>query len=266
MRLTMLGTGNALATGYYNTCFVLNEGDQYLLVDGGGGNGLFTQLNRAGIDWRHLRHIFVTHKHIDHLLGVLWMVRVICQYMSQDRYEGEAKIYAHQELTGIIENLARTLLQENETRALGKRLHLVPVADGEELDIIGRRVAFFDINSTKARQFGFSMHLDNDEKLTCCGDEPYNEREERYVAGSKWLMHEAYCLYAQADRFKPYEKHHATVKEACELAERLRVKNLILYHTEDKSLPRRKELYMEEGKRYYRGNLHVPDDLETFEL
>ena len=35
-------------------------------------------------------------------------------------------------------------------------------------------------------------------------------------------------LYSQRDVFDPYEKHHSTVKDACELAEKLNVKNLLL--------------------------------------
>ena len=38
MNITMLGTGNAMVTECYNTCFVLEDGDKHLLVDGGGGN------------------------------------------------------------------------------------------------------------------------------------------------------------------------------------------------------------------------------------
>ena len=40
---------------------------------------------------------------------------------------------------------------------------------------------------------------------------------EQYVRGSDWLLHEAFCLYAERDIWKPYEKHHSTVKDACEL-------------------------------------------------
>ena len=61
-----------------------------------------------------------------------------------------------------------------------------------------------------------------------------------------------------------YEKHHSTVKNACEFAEELHVKNLLLYHTEDRNLSHRKELYYEEGRKYFSGNLLIPDDLETF--
>ena len=77
-------------------------------------------------------------------------------------------------------------------------------------------------------------------------------------------MHEAFCLYSEADKFKPYEKHHSTVREACELAEELEASNLILYHTEDTRLGERKKLYSEEGRKYYCGNLYVPDDQEVF--
>ena len=106
----------------------------------------------------------ISHKHIDHIMGIIWMIRMICQHMRQGAYDGEAVIYGH------------------------------------------------------------------------------------------------------ADIFHPYEKHHSTVKDACELAEQLHVKNLLLYHTEDRNLAKRKELYTEEGKRYYYGNLYVPDDLEKISL
>ncbi|MCI6719372.1 MAG: MBL fold metallo-hydrolase, partial [Clostridiales bacterium] len=68
------------------------------------------------------------------------------------------------------------------------------------------------------------------------------------------------------DRFKPYEKNHSTVKEASELAETLGAKNLVLYHTEDKTIATRKADYTAESKAYYHGNIYVPDDLETIEL
>lgn len=77
-------------------------------------------------------------------------------------------------------------------------------------------------------------------------------------------MLEAFCLDGEADVFDPYEKHHSTVKEACERAQELEIPNLILYHTEDTHMERRKELYEAEGRQYYRGNLCVPDDLESY--
>lgn len=69
MKLTMLGTGNALVTECYNTCFVLSDGNDHFMVDGGGGMTVLHQLKYAGWTGGRWRTIFVTHKHIDHLLG-----------------------------------------------------------------------------------------------------------------------------------------------------------------------------------------------------
>lgn len=266
MDITMLGTGHAGVTECYNTCFILSRDSELFLVDGGGGNTLLRQLKRAGFDWKNIHEIFVTHKHIDHLLGIIWMMRLICQTMARGAYAGEVSIYAHDEVISILRTMAEQLLQPKEAASIGKGLHLTPVRDGEHREILGRDTAFFDIHSTKAKQFGFCMSLDGREKLTCCGDEPYNESERVYAEGSKWLLHEAFCLHAQADVFRPYEKHHSTVKDACELAERLNVENLLLYHTEDQTIRKRKELYLSEGKKYYHGNLYIPDDLEVLTL
>lgn len=266
MKLTMLGTGNAIVTECYNTCFVMQEEDQYFLVDGGGGSTLLRQLKYAGIDWKNIRNIFVTHKHLDHITGILWMIRMICQNMNRGEYEGEATIYAHDEVIALLKDMAGKLLQKKETVFIDDRLHLQVVEDGESIKILDKKVTFFDIQSTKAKQFGFCMELGKGEKLTCCGDEPYNVCEKQYAENSTWLLHEAFCLDSQAEIFHPYEKHHSTVKDACKLAAELNVKNLLLYHTEDKNILRRKELYTKEGKEYFNGNLLIPDDLESVEI
>ncbi|MCI8485174.1 MAG: MBL fold metallo-hydrolase [Lachnospiraceae bacterium] len=266
MKITMLGTGHALVTECYNTCFVLSEQEKHLLVDGGGGNTILWQLKRAGIHWAEIREIFVTHKHVDHLMGIIWMVRMICHSMNHDAYEGEARIYAHEEVIELIRYISSQLLQEKEIRFLDDRLHLITVTDKETRNLMGKPVTFFDIQSSKAKQYGFTMEIEKGEKLTCCGDEPYKECEKNYVENSKWLLHEAFCLHEQADRFRPYEKAHSTVKDACQVAERLKVENLLLYHTEDDNIKRRKELYHAEGEQYFHGNLYIPEDLEVLEL
>ncbi len=266
MNITLLGTGNALVTECYNTCFVISNGNRHLLVDGGGGNTLLRQIKHAGFQWQDMREIFVTHRHTDHLLGIIWMMRMVCQHMRQGEYEGDTWIYGHDEVVTLLKELAGKLLQKKELPFIGDRLHMVTVNDGETRKTIGKETTFFDIHSTKAKQYGFTMDLGNGQRLTCCGDEPYNNCEYKYAKGSKWLLHEAFCLHAQADQFHPYEKHHSTVKDACILAEELGIPNLLLYHTEDRNIKNRKELYSAEGREYYHGRLYIPDDLETLTL
>ncbi len=266
MKLQLLGTGNATVTECYNTCFVLSEDCQHFLVDAGGGNQILKILKDVNIDLGDIHDIFVTHEHLDHVIGVLWLIRMIGQRMNQGKYEGDLRIYCFKELAEKIMEMSRMTTQQKVCRHFGERIQFVVVEHGDTKQIIGRDVTFFDIFSTKAKQFGFTMQVSEGKKLTCVGDEPYNEADECFVKGSQWLMHEAFCLYSQADIFKPYEKHHSTVREAAQLAKRLEIENLILYHTEEKNLARRKELYTEEGKQYYSGNLYVPYDLETFNI
>lgn len=263
MRLTMLGTGNAKVTKCYNTCFVIENDGQYLLVDAGGGNAIFNQLAKAGISYENIDDIFVTHKHIDHLLGVIWLIRMFCQ---NTKAQSEKRIYGHQEVIAILKEMAELLLNDKEKVHIGNKLKLIEVEDGEKHKIIGRNITFFDIKSSKAKQFGFMLELTDGKKLTCLGDEPYQPHLLAYAKDAEYLMHEAFCLYSEKEIFDPYKKHHSTVKDACLLAKELNVKNLILYHTEDKNIAKRKELYYAEGCQYFKNNLLIPDDLESIEI
>ena len=218
------------------------------------------------VSFDQIHHIFVTHEHTDHILGIVWMVRFIATRIKTGVYSGDLNIYCHQELVPTIDTLCRLTLQGKIYKVIGDRIHLIPVHDGETLPVLDYDVTFFDIHSTKAMQYGFTTRLRNGRRLTCAGDEPYNPACRPYVEGSDWLLHEAFCLYSQREQFKPYEKHHSTVKDACELAAKLSIPNLVLWHTEDKSIHCRKELYLAEGRQFYAENLYVPDDGEIILL
>ena len=66
MELTMLGTGHAVVTKCYNTCFTISENGQYFLTDAGGGNGILRILEEEKIPLTGIHDIFVTHGHKDH--------------------------------------------------------------------------------------------------------------------------------------------------------------------------------------------------------
>ncbi len=264
--LIMLGTGNATVTKCYNTCFALQNNDEYFLVDTGGGNGILAQLESAGIPLDTIHNIFISHEHTDHSLGIIWLIRMIATQMKKGKYQGTLNIYCHKELEETIMTIVNLTVQKKFTELIGDRIIFIQVEDAGKEEILDHEFTFFDICSTKAKQFGFMMNMGNGKKFTFLGDEPYREVEHQYAIDAEWLLHEAFCLYDDREIFQPYEKHHVTVKDACELAAELHVNNLILYHTEDKNIDNRKMLYTEEGKASYKGNLYVPDDLERIKL
>lgn len=112
MKLTMLGTGHALVTECYNTCFVISDSENHFLVDGGGGNTILKQLKDAGISLDDIHEIFITHKHTDHLLGIVWVVRVVCQQMMKGKYDGILNVYGHDEVLNLLRDMAGKLLWE----------------------------------------------------------------------------------------------------------------------------------------------------------
>lgn len=265
--LIVLGTGNASVTKCFNTCFLIRDEERnYFMVDAGGGNGVLTQLEKTDVPVNEIHHLFVTHEHTDHLLGVIWMIRTIGQQINKNEYEGDLHIYCHDGLKDKILSICEMTVASKITKLFGKRIYIHIVQDREERKILNYNVRFFDIQSVKARQFGFTTVLNNGKRLTFCGDEPYQEHCREYVYGADWLLHEAFCLFEERDWFKPYEKCHSTVKDAAELAETMKVNNLLLWHTEDKNIRRRKSMYKREAKKHYGGNVYVPYDKEIIRL
>ena len=269
-QITMLGTGNATVSQIYNTCFVLQTPSTLMLVDAGGGNGILAQLKKVNVRISDIHHLFVTHAHTDHVLGVIWVIRMVAQCKG---YEGLLHVYGNDKVMKVIKTIIDMILAKKQLAKVAERVVFHQLEDGDCFEVGDMKLECFDIQSTKEKQFGFRAELpsSSDESgkplvLACLGDEPYNEQNRRYIVGADWMMCEAFCLYADRDTFKPYEKCHSTALDAGKLAEELGVKNLILYHTEEKTLANRKENYTREAAENFKGRIFVPDDLEVIEL
>ena len=268
-QITMLGTGNATVSQIYNTCFLLQTSSTLMLVDAGGGNGILSQLRKVNVLISDIHHLFVTHAHTDHVLGVIWVIRMVAQCKG---YEGLLHVYGNDKVMKVIKTIIDMILAKKQLAKVAERVVFHQLEDGDCFEVGDMKLECFDIQSTKEKQFGFRAELPSSDEsgkplvLACLGDEPYNELNRRYIVGTDWMMCEAFCLYADRDTFKPYEKCHSTALDAGKLAEELGVKNLILYHTEEKTLANRKENYTREAAENFKGRIFVPDDLEVIEL
>ena len=265
-KLTVLGTGYALATRCYNTCFAITNDRGTLLVDAGGGNGILRQMEDAHLGFETVHDFFITHAHPDHLGGAVWVLRKVMTMMRGGQFDGELHIYCHKTVRKGLEAITDLMLQKKFVKLIGERVLFHDIEDGTQAQMCGFHVTVMDIRSTKLLQFGFELTLSGGARLTCLGDEPCCGPCAERVRGTDWLLCEAFCLKAQADVFKPYEKHHSTVADAAALASELGVRHLVLWHTEDRCIERRKALYTAEARESYTGDLYVPDDLETIEL
>ena len=265
-KLCILGTGHAMVTKCFNTCFTISDGNEHFLVDTGGGNGILANLEKANIPMNKIHNVFISHAHSDHIMGIIWVIRLVARCINEKSYFGNLNIYCHEEIENIIRTMAELILIKKQEEYIGDRIIFKNIRDGCAEQILSWNLKFFDMKSTKDTQFGFVITLLTGKILTFLGDEPYKEHLFKYSNNADYLLHEAFCLDSHKEIFKPYEKHHVTVKDACENAGRLNAKTVILYHTEDINLENRKNLYTEEGKKYFSGKIIVPDDLDIIEL
>lgn len=266
-KIIVLGTGTASVIENFNTCFILEDSNkEYFLVDAGGGNRILRQLKRANINIARIHNIFISHKHIDHLFGMLWVYRSIDMAMQKGTYEGTLNIYCHDEVAKIIREQIHTLLRKEQHLYIDKRIFINVVDNHEKVKILNYELEFLDIISKSDKQYGFKTTLNNGKTLAFLGDEPLDEKLYDDVRNTDYLLHEAFCLETETEKYKPREKNHDTVKSASIKAQSIGAKNLILWHTQENLGENRKEIYTKEAKENFTGNVYVPNDLEEIIL
>lgn len=95
----------------------------------------------------------VTHNHLDHLLGIFCLLRMILSQWVAQNYEGELVIYSHEEVIELLHDMVMRLFPEKMTYFIGKKVHLFCVQDQEKKKILNHPITFYDIHSIKAKQF-----------------------------------------------------------------------------------------------------------------
>ena len=264
-KIIMLGTGNGGTLDLYNTCFVIQNNNGNFLVDTGGGIDVIKRLKQVGIDYKSLRNIFISHSHTDHILGIFWLFKKISRDAMHGLINDKINLYCNDVVYEAIKGVSKYILPDKLMDAIYNVVNFVVLNDGDIHNINGVDYSFFDVQAKGTKLFGFECILNN-KKLAFLGDETLNSNLYGKIRGFDYVMHEAFCLDSEENIFHAYEKHHSTTKSVSEIMNKLDIKNLILYHTEDTHKEKRKELYTKEAQTYFRGKVIVPEDLETIEI
>jgi len=266
-KILMLGTGHAMVTHCYNTCFLLKNGEESVLVDCGGGNGLLTQMEKAGEGWSSVKAVFISHAHTDHLAGAVWVVRSVAGLIRRGEMEG-MPIYGHAESLAILRVMCEGMLSSLEKPFTFEdgRIRLVEIDDGSVFNAAGFRFSVFDIASHHKKQLGFRAFCPSGRELVFAGDERLHEEAFAKAAGADCLMHEAMTPMPRSTGRRRGPAHHGSAFDAGAIAASLGCRSLLLYHTSDNDLPNRRKEYGAAAAMSFGGRIFVPDDLETVEL
>lgn len=257
--IVFIGTGSAFPSRSFNACFAVRTPKLLWLTDGGGGNGIFAALERVNISPAEVHHIFVSHSHTDHIFGVVWLLRKIVHLRMQGLYEGKVHVYANDETAHALAEICRLTFLESYFRVLTEIMELHPANPGDSYTIEDTTVEFFDAGSDNVCQAGFRMRLAGGRTIVALGDEALTERNMTEAEGADMLICGAFCRYADRDVYRPYEKHHWTVKDVATIAAKIHVRNLVLIHSEDRT-PDKAGAYAAEAAEYFQGNVIIPAD------
>lgn len=230
----------------------------YYLIQG--GHEIIRAFHSAGKDPANIQNIFISHWDSDHILGLVPLMRVFRSNPSK------RTLYCSADVASAIESIFAYTGNSYYKKA-SEFFEVDVVGDSDVRKIGDWSVVFFDVHSDKTPQMGCSVSLEDGTKISYLGDEPYRESYRQYVVDSDILMHEAFCTSIAVERFKPYEKHHGTARDAGENAAKINAKQLVLFHSEDETLTTRKEAYLADARDSgFMGKVFVPVDSDILEF
>ncbi len=265
--ISFLGTGHGTATECFNSCFAIRKNKDVFLVDSGGGNGILKQLKQVNIELEDIRAIFISHNHLDHILGVIWIIRILSRKYFKNEIKLPIYIYGNNVVIKTIEKLVELFIPNDFVCMINKKIILEVINDNDKKIILGNKIKFFDLHATKTLQHGFIFEYEKNKNFCFVGDEVLSPINNKNIRKCEYLYADAYMCGSVAEKYNPIKKHHhSTVKYISQIAEQEQVKNLILSHTIDSNLSKRKKEFTKDAKLYYNGNVIVPDDLETIIL
>lgn len=219
MRLVFLGTGATRPTAQRNTAALAIElGERTVLFDC--GEGTQRQLACASIPLDSIDHVFLTHLHGDHALGLPGLVWAM---EHQQAVEGLTVVgppgtrWMLERFAELVEPAPRLPTPSVE---LGDRAR-VPLG---RFDVLARRLTHTDPN------LGYALvdPADGDERvLAYTGDCRPDPRTVQLARGADALVHEA--TFAE-DADLANRRGHSTARQAGEIAREADVRELYLTH------------------------------------
>ncbi len=300
MKVTILGNNSALpAFGRHPTAQVVAVASGLLLIDC--GEGAQVQLQRYGLKWRSLNHIYISHLHGDHYFGLPGLINS----MSLLGRTSPLYLYGPAFLITILQSILDAADSE-----LSYPLHFHALQEGEELltdneyfsvrsfPVIHRIAChgFVVKSKTRGRKLlpdkcvEYEIPAAYYEKLkqgsdyerkdgvlvknewvttegpapktyAYCADTLFTETIVPAIYGADTIYHE--CTYLEKDGDKAAARYHSTAIQAAKIAVLANVKQLLLGHFSSKY--RDLEPFKEEATTIF-PNVQIAEEGKAFDV
>lgn len=294
-RVVFLGTAGAVPSPERNTSAIFVQYSKFrFLFDC--GEGTQRQIIVARLGFRNLDHIFITHMHTDHFIGIFGLIETL----SLNGRKKELNFYTPKP------EFLRTLFELFGYENLDFDLKVHRVSDGSEVRIENLRVLAFKtehivqsvgyalieddmrrFDREKAEKLGIppgplyaklkkgeaifwnGRLIDPEEvlgevkkgkKIVYTGDTRPCERVVEVAKDAELLIHDA--SFGEDLKDWALESGHSTAKEAAEIARRANVKKLILTHISAR-YSKNPEVLLEEARKVFENVELAKDFLEV---
>ena len=271
MKVTILGNNSALpAFGRHPSAQAVSVYGEVLLIDC--GEGTQVQMQRYGLRWRSMHHIFISHLHGDHYFGLPGLINS----MSLLGRTAPLHLYAPAELKPIIDSI----LAVADT-ILSYPFYFHPLPEGSALLVDdpsfsvtcfpvehriqchgflverktrGRKLlpdkcveyeipaAYYDQlkqGQDYERKDGFLVKNEwvtedgpSVKRYAYCADTLFTESFLPFIQGADTIYHE--CTYLEKDADKAAARHHSTAAQAAQIAKLANARQLLIGHFSSK--------------------------------
>jgi ribonuclease Z len=229
-RVVFLGTGAALNPERYQAAILVERGPTRVVLDTGGGLGVVRRLRAAEVEPRTVGHVFLSHRHLDHVGGLeplLLSISLPARY--RDAPMPAVRVYALPASATAI-RAALAAADASGERWLGDHLTWVTPAVGAPVPVAeGVWIKLIEVDHLPpgGGAAGCVLTLDG-LRVAYSGDTRPCPALADAARGADLLVHEVAGLDARAEIV--HRVGHSTAAEAGRIAAQAGVRALALVH------------------------------------
>ena len=255
-RLTFLGTGDALNGERAQSSLALPlSGGETMLIDTSSGTVLLGRLEAAGIPLENVRHLFLSHRHFDHVGGFAPLIAALASLP-----EASLVVHAAPDTLRALRNLLDLTLPGAEGW-LGERLGWRELIPGKPTEVGETVVTPFSLDHG-LECVGFRIAQPGAVVAFSIDTRPTREIAEN-ASGADLLVHDAYGPKDAAEQ--AHAMGHSTATDAGEAARAAGVRRLVLTHLRSSRFVD-PEALAAEAETAFGGPVRAAQDLDTIEF
>jgi ribonuclease Z len=229
-RIVFLGTGGALNPERYQPSMLVEAGATRVLLDTGGGLGVVRRLLACDIDPSSIGHIFLSHRHLDHVGGLEPLLLTMSyRAFRSERPLSPVALYALAGSAAAI-RASHAAADASAERRFGDRLSWVTPAPGTRVALdasVGLTLAGVDHLPPGGSAAGCVVDCGGS-RIAYSGDTRPCDTLAEAARGVDLLIHEVGGLDSRADLI--HQVGHSTAGDASRVAARAGARALALFH------------------------------------